>query len=417
MEKLRVHSGHKLHGKIQICSSKNALLPILAGSVLCPQTVMLKSVPNFLDIEKMLNILRSLGMSISKFDENVCIDGKDADRFFVSHELGRDIRGSIIILGALLARFKKAVISYPGGCNIGSRPIDIHLKGLKALGAQITEEHGYLYCDGSKMHSSYFEFEKQSVGATENLILASVHLKGKTILKNCAKEPEIVDLANFLNSMGAKIYGAGTGKITIYGVDCLHGTEYKPIGDRIVAGTYLVATAIAGGKIEICNINPNYLSSVLKKLVCCGCDVETKNGSICITSSARCKALKSITTDVYPKFPTDMQSIFLSLMAVSKGTCIIHEKLFDGRFNQVPDLVKMGAKIQANCNYAKVVGVEKLSGADVVATDLRAGAGLVLAGLNADGYTTIENVHLIDRGYDHIEKDLSLLGAEIERIG
>lgn len=416
MEKLRVHSGHKLFGSIDICLSKNALLPIIAGSILCDGTITLNSVPDFLDIKKMIEVLRSLGVNVTKFENTIFIDSKTADKFFVSHELGKDIRGSIIILGALLSRFKKAIVSYPGGCNIGSRPIDLHLKGLKALGVKITEEHGYLYCNGENMKPTTFQFEKQSVGATENLILASVFLNGKTVLKNCAKEPEIIDLANFLNSMGAKVYGAGTNKITIYGVKKLHETTYTAIGDRIVAGTYLVAVAIAGGIIEVKNINPKFLQNPLKKLSYCGCDVQSTNNSIKIFTSGRCHSLKSITTGVYPKFPTDLQSIYLSLMAVSKGTSIIWEKMFDGRFNQVPDLIKMGAKIQSNCNFAKVVGVEKLSGADVVATDLRAGAGLVLAGLNADGYTTIENVHLIDRGYDHIERDLSLLGAEIERI-
>ncbi len=416
MEKLRVHSGHKLFGSLKACSSKNALLPILAGSVLSEGEVTLYSVPNFIDIQKMIEILKSLGAKVTKFGDIIFIDSKNIDRFFVSHELGKDIRGSIVFLGALISRFKKACVSYPGGCNIGSRPIDLHLKGLKALGVKIVEEHGYLYCDGKDMKPTTFTFEKQSVGATQNLILASVMLNGKTTLKNCAKEPEVVDLANFLNRMGAKVCGAGTSQITIYGVEKLKSVNYQVIGDRIVAGTYLTAAAITGGDVEICNISPKYLFSVLKKLAYCGCNVVTKNDKIRLTATNRCKALQSITTGVFPKFPTDMQSAFLSLMAVSNGRCKIYERLFDGRFKQVPDLVKMGAKIDVNCNFASVFGVEKLSGADVSATDLRAGAGLVLAGLNADGYTTIDNVHYIDRGYDHIERDLSILGAEIERI-
>ena len=416
MEKLRVHSGHKLFGNIKICSSKNALLPILAGSILAQNEVILTDIPNFSDISKMVEILRSLGAGVIKYDSSLSIGTKTIDKFFVSYELGKDIRGSIVFLGALLSKFKKACISYPGGCNIGARPIDLHIKGLKALGVKIVEEHGYLYCDGRDMKPSTFCFEKQSVGATENLMLASVLLSGTTKLVNCAKEPEVVDLANFLNKMGAKIKGAGTNTITIYGVEKLDGITYKVIGDRIVAGTYLVATAICGGNVEICNIEPKFLTSVTKKLCYCGCNIDIKNDKIRLSAEARCKALKSITTGVYPKFPTDMQSAFLSLMTVSKGNSIIYERLFDGRFKQVPDLIKMGAKIQTNCNYAKVCGVERLSGADVSATDLRAGAGLVLAGLVADGYTTIDNVHYIDRGYDHIEKDLSLLGAEIERI-
>ena len=416
MSKLKVKSGHKLYGSIDICSSKNAILPILAGCALCDGEVTLFNVPNFSDIKKMCAILRSLGAGIIEFENTLSINCKSINKHIISNELGGEIRASIIFLGATLARVKKCVIGQPGGCLIGSRPIDLHIAGLKQLGVKIIEEHGYLYCDGSDMHSGTIEFEKQSVGATENLMLASVFLNGKTVLKNCAKEPEILDLANFLNSMGAKICGAGTSVITIYGVNKLHSTEYLPIGDRIVAGTYLVATAICGGNVEICNINPNHLTCVLKKLSYCGCNVSIKNDKINISADKRCNALKSITTGVYPKFPTDLQSVFLSLMAVSKGNCIIHENLFDGRFKQVPELLKMGAKIDVFCNMAKISGVEKLSGADVSATDLRAGAGLVIAGLNADGYTTIDNVHYIDRGYDHIERDLSLLGAEIERL-
>ena len=416
VEKFKVHSGHKLSGKINICSSKNALLPIMAGAIICDGVVELKSIPSFLDIKKMEKILLSLGAKIFYDSTNLIVYASCIDKHFVSYELGKDIRGSIIILGALLSKFKKAIVSYPGGCNIGSRPIDLHIKALKDLGVKITEEHGYLICDGQNMKPTTIKFEKQSVGATENIILASILLNGKTTLIYPAKEPEIVDLANFLNSMGAKIKGAGTNKIIIEGVKKLNSTKYKVIGDRIIAGTYLVATAMTGGNVEICNINPEHIKSIVKKLSYCGCNIDVKNDKIKLSANARCKALRSITTGTYPKFPTDMQSCFLSLMTTAKGCCEIREKLFDGRFKQVPELVKMGADITAYCNYAKIKGVEKLSGANVIATDLRAGAGLVLCGLVADGYTTIENIELIDRGYDHIETDLQNLGAEIERV-
>ena len=416
MEKLRVHSGHKLNGTISVSSSKNAILPMLAGSVLCGEDVTLFNIPNFSDIGKMCEILTSLGGNIVKVGDTLHINNRDLNKFCVSYELGKDIRASIIFLGAILGRFKRCVIGEPGGCMIGSRPIDLHLKGLEAFGVNIKEEHGYLFCDSTNSKPCTFKFEKQSVGATENLMLFAVLQNGKTTLLNTAKEPEIVDLANFLNSMGAKIYGAGTNKIVIYGVPKLHGTNWKPIGDRIIAGTYLVGTAMAGGSVEICNINPKHLAIVLKKLRTSGCNLVVKNDRILLSAESRCKSLKSLTTGVYPKFPTDMQSVFLSLMSISNGSCLIKENLFDGRFKQVPELLKMGANIELFCNMAKVKGVEKLSGADVVATDLRAGASLVLAGLVADGYTTIDNVHYIDRGYDHIERDLSLLGAEIERI-
>lgn len=416
MEKLRVFSGKKLRGKIDIISSKNALLPMLAGSLLAGGDVVFEDVPNLIDISKMCSILQSLGAKTQKTGNLLCISTQNADKYLIGNELGKDLRGSVIFLGALLSKFRHAVVCYPGGCNIGSRPIDLHLKGLRALGVEIVEKHGYLYCNGDNMKPATFAFEKQSVGATENLILASVMLDGTTTLKNCAKEPEIVDFANFLNSMGACVKGAGTSEIVIVGKKHLHATKYRAIGDRIVAGTYMVATAMAGGDVEICNINPNHLLNVSKKLAFCGCNVRAKNDRIFVSANGRCKALKSITTGVFPKFPTDLQSAFLSLMTVSKGKCKIFERIFDGRFKQVPYLIKMGAKIDVVCNCAIVEGVQKLSGADVTATDLRAGAGLVLCGLVADGYTTIDNVHLIDRGYDHIERDLQMLGADIERL-
>lgn len=416
MQKLKVHSGNKLFGSIDICSSKNAILPILAGSIVCNDVVTLNKIPNFSDINKMCEILQSIGAKVTKQNNILQINGSYCDKYLVSNLLGKDLRASILLLGTLLSKFKYAVVGYPGGCNIGSRPIDLTINGLKALGVKITEEHGYLYCDGKNMKPATVCFSKKSVGATENLILASVLLKGKTVLQNVAKEPEITDLANFLNSMGAKIFGAGTSQITIYGVDKLCGTNYIPIADRIIAGTYMVAVAMTGGSVEFCNINPEHLKIVLKKLAVCGCNFDIKNDKIKISANDRCKSLKSITTGTYPKFATDLQSAFLSLQTISKGKCVITENLFEGRFKQVPELIKMGADISVVCNMATVKGVKQLSGADVTATDLRAGAGLVLCGLVADGYTTIYDIHHIDRGYDHIEVDLSKLGADIERI-
>ena len=416
MDKLRVFGGKKLFGSVDICTSKNALLPILAGSVLCNGAIVLDKVPNFSDIEKCLTILKSLGAGIIQCDDTIQIDAKNVDKQYIDYNLGKDIRASILFAGSLLAKFKKAVVCKPGGCNIGARPVDLHIAGLKALGVKIEEKHGYFFCDGSNMKSGVVEFAKQSVGATENIMLASVFLNGKTTIKNCAKEPEVVDLANFLNKMGAKIFGAGTSKITIYGVKKLVGTEYTAIPDRIVAGTYLTGTAIAGGHVEICHILPKHIESITKKLLLCGCKLDIKGDKIKISAENRCKSPHSLTTGVYPKFATDMQSIFLPLLATSKGTCVVKEKIFETRFKCASELVKMGANIQTFCDKAVVHGVKKLSGANVVASDLRAGAGLVLAGLVADGYTTIENVHYIDRGYPKIETDLKKLGADIERI-
>lgn len=416
MDKLRVFGGKKLFGSVDICTSKNALLPILAGCVLSDGIVELNNVPNFSDIEKSLDILKSLGAGVIRFDDNVQIDATNIDRQYIDYNLGKDIRASILYAGSLLAKFKKAVVCKPGGCNIGARPVDLHIAGLKALGVKIEENHGYLFCDGSNMKSGVVEFAKQSVGATENIMLASVFLNGKTTIKNCAKEPEIVDLANFLNKMGAKIFGAGTSKITILGTDKLHGINYTAIPDRIVAGTFMVAAAITGGNVEICHVLPKHVESITKKLLFCGCKLDIKSDRIKISAEKRCKSPKSLTTGVYPKFPTDMQSIFLPLLATSKGTCVVKEKIFETRFKCAGELTKMGANIQTFCDKAVVHGVKNLSGANVVASDLRAGAGLVLAGLVADGYTTVENVNYIDRGYPKIETDLQKLGAEIERI-
>lgn len=416
MDKLRVFGGNKLFGSINVCTSKNALLPILAGSLICDGIVELNKVPDFLDIEKCLDILKNLGAGIIRYDELVQIDARSIDKQYIDYALGKDIRASILFAGALLAKFKKAVVCKPGGCNIGARPVDLHIAGLKALGVKIEEKHGYLFCDGANMKSSVVEFAKQSVGATENIMLASVLLNGKTIIKNPAKEPEIVDLANFLNKMGAKIFGAGTNKITIFGVNKLKSTNYTAIPDRIVAGTYLVATASAGGNVEICHILPKHIESITKKLLRCGCQLDIKGDKIKISAEKRCKSPKSLTTGVYPKFPTDMQSVFLPLLATSQGTCVVKEKIFETRFKCASELAKMGANIHTYCDKAVVRGVKKLSGANVVAPDLRAGAGLVIAGLVADGYTTIENVHYIDRGYPKIENDLQKLGADIVRI-
>ena len=416
MEKLRIFGGRKLCGSVDICTSKNALLPILAGAILCDGIVTLQDVPDLVDIAKCVGILQGLGAGVIRFGSILQIDARQVDKSVVTFALGKDIRASILFAGALLSKFQKCKASYPGGCNIGARPIDLHIKGFQTLGVKTSEEHGYLVCDGSQMHSGIVEFSKVSVGATENLMLASVFLPGKTVLKNVAKEPEIVDLANFLNKMGAKIFGAGTNRITIYGVKKLNGTTYRPIPDRIVAGTYLVAGAISGGEVEICHILPKHVESITKKLARCGCNVTVKNDKILLSAKDRCLAPTLVTTGVYPKFPTDMQSIFLPLLAVSKGRCIVKERIFENRFRIVPELIKMGAKIDLQCGKAVVNGVPKLSGADVVATDLRAGAGLVLAGLSANGYTTVEDVYHIDRGYPKIENGLLALGAEIERM-
>ena len=319
------------------------------------------------------------------------------------------------MLGSLLTKFKKALVAYPGGCNIGTRPIDLHLKGLRSLGVKIDEKHGFIDCDGSNMKAGFVHLDFPSVGATENLMMACVKLKGKSVIYNAAKEPEIIDLQNFINSMGGKISGAGTSTITIIGVDHLHSTNYTPISDRIVAGTYLIACAMTGGHIKLKNTIPEHNLAVITKLKQSGCDVDLFENEIEIKSSGKLKSC-AIETQPYPGFPTDLQNQMLALQTISKGTGIIVENLFETRFKIYGELTKMGADITIRDRMALIKGVDKLYGATVTASDLRGGAALVIAGLSASGYTTVEDIYHIDRGYKNMENDLNILGAEIKRI-
>lgn len=416
MEKFFIVGGKKLKGKLVIKGAKNAILPIMAGSILCGEKVVLNNVPNLSDIDAMCEILTHLGCKVEQKNGQVIIDSSTLNKFSVPSELTNKLRASIFLLGPLVSIAKKVAMSYPGGCNIGNRPIDIHLLGLKQFGIDIEEKHGYIYCDASHKHAGEFTLRFASVGATENLMMSAVFTSGKTIINNCAKEPEIVDLQNFLNQMGAKISGAGTHQIVVEGVDRLHGTEYSPIGDRIVAGTYILTTIATGGDVELSNINPEHLTSLIDNLKLIGCIIETKSDRIRVQSNGRVKSIPFIETNPYPDFPTDLQAQLMALECVSDGASVLVENMFETRFKHVPQLIKMGAKIVVKNNIAIIQGVEHLFGAEVSATDLRAGASLIIAGLCASGYTTIDNIHHIDRGYDHIEKDLQLLGADIKRI-
>lgn len=415
-EKLLIMGGHQLNGKIKVDGSKNAFLPILAGVVLCDGEIVLENYVNLSDLEAMRDILHCLGVQTKSDDSKLYISTKNIENNKISHELTQKVRASIFILGALLGRFKSAVIAYPGGCKIGARPIDIHLKSFRSLGVKIVEKHGYIYCNGENLKPSKVILDFPSVGATESLMMCACLLNGETILRNVAKEPEIVDLQNFLNLMGAKIYGAGTDCIKIYGVKKLHGGRYKVMTDRIVAGTYLLATAICGGNIEIEDTNARHNESLISFLKQTACKIETYDDKIKLKVAKRLFSIDKIETMPYPFFPTDLQPQMMVLQSVSKGVGIIQENLFENRFGIAGELKKMGADIVIKGRTALIKGVDKLYGADVSSSDLRAGAGLVLAGMKAEGYTTIHNVDFIDRGYEKIEEKYSLLGADIKRL-
>ena len=415
MENLYIKGGRELQGSLEIVSAKNALLPILAGSLISGKKVVVKKVALFSDVIYMTKILESLGSRVVVESDALVIDTSMADKIVVKDEFTKKVRSSIFMLGPLLSRFKKAKVAYPGGCNIGNRPIDLHIKGLKSLNVKIEEKYGYIYCDGRNMKAGEVHLDFASVGATENIMMASVGLKGQTIIYNAAKEPEIEDLQNFLNCMGCKISGAGTSTIVINGVDKFVPCEYTPMTDRIVAGTYMLAGAMCGGDILLTGVKKEHNLALINKLKHTGISVKCKVNSIEVLSKGRPKSISMIDTQPYPGFPTDLQNQILAMQTVSRGTSIIIENLFESRFKICNELSRMGANITIKDRMAIVSGVQKLYGASVVASDLRGGAGLVLAGLVADGYTTIDDIYHIDRGYLSIEEDLCKLNAEIKR--
>lgn len=414
MDSFYIEGGNQLNGECSISCAKNAMLPILAGSILCDDDLLIKNCAMYSDVNYMLKILEQVGCYVKIIDKDIYINPIDADKYSIDEEYMKKIRSSIFMLGPLLARFRKAKVSYPGGCNIGLRPIDLHLKGLRDLNVRIIERHGYIYCDGSSMQAGDVHLDFPSVGATENIIMASIFLKGTTTIQNAAKEPEIADLCNFLNSMGAKIMGGGTSVIRVEGVDSLHTTSYTPISDRIIAGTYMIAVGMTGGKVLLRNANAEHNLSLINKLKQSGISVAAKNNCVHIKSNSKPRSV-NFETMPYPGFPTDLQSQALTLQTISKGTSVISENLFETRYKICTELIKMGADIKLKDKTAIIKGVPKLYGASVTATDLRGGAGLVLAGLKAEGYTTIFDVYHIDRGYYCIENDLTALGACIVR--
>ena len=417
MEKLLIRGGNQLSGKITCSGAKNAALPMIASTILSDEKVTLRNLPYLQDITTMFELLGSMGSDII-LDENMnfTIFSKDLKDTEARYELVKTMRASILVLGPLVAKYGKAKIALPGGCAIGSRPVNYHLDSLQKMGAKIKLKNGYIEASAKKLKGTEIKFDGITVTGTENIMMAAALAEGKTTLTNVAKEPEIIDLANMLNSMGAKTNGAGSDRITIEGVDNLSGTNFEIPADRIEAGTYLAAAAVTKGDITIEGINPNRLMKVIDKLKDAGADIEYQNNAISICMNKDVPNPVDITTAPFPEFPTDMQAQFSVINAISNGTANIYETVFENRFMHILELNRMGCDISVNGNHAIIKGVKSLSGAEVMATDLRASASLILAGLCAKGETIVDRIYHIDRGYERIEEKLNYLGANIVRL-
>ena len=417
MEKLLIKGGASLKGEISCSGAKNAALPMIAATILSDEDIILKNLPYLQDITTMFELLGSMGADIL-LNENMdfTIATNNLKEKEARYELVKTMRASILVLGPLVAKYGEAKIALPGGCAIGSRPVNYHLDALEQLGATITLKNGYIEASAKKLIGSKIKFDGITVTGTENIMMAACLAEGTTILTNVAKEPEIIDLAEFLNKMGAKISGAGSDEITIEGVERLYGTEHSIPADRIEAGTYLVAAAVTNGEIKINGINPNRLIKVLDKLIETGAKVETSEDSISLIMNKDKPKPVDITTAPFPEFPTDMQAQFSVINALANGVSNIYETVFENRFMHVQELNRMGCNIQINGNQAIIEGVDSLYGAEVMATDLRASASLILAGLCAKGETKVDRIYHIDRGYERIEEKLNYLGANIIRL-
>tara|TARA_B100000900_G_scaffold117324_1_gene98807 strand:- start:3347 stop:4603 length:1257 start_codon:yes stop_codon:yes gene_type:complete len=416
MEKLLISGGNPLRGEVKISGAKNSVLPILAASLLCEDDLVIGNVPHLQDVTTTISLLTEMGANLS-IDEKmkVSVNAASVRKFYAPYEMVKTMRASILVLGPLLAHFGEAKVSLPGGCAIGSRPVNLHIEGLKAMGANIKVEDGYIFAKAKKLKGAKITLPIATVTGTENLMMAAVLANGKTFIKNAAKEPEIIDLANCLRLMGAQIEGDGTSSIIVNGVKELKGCNYDVLPDRIETATFLVAAAITKGKLTLTHTRPDTLKIIIEKLKKAGAEISIKNDIINIEVNKQLNSV-NITTNPYPDFPTDMQAQFIALNSISKGKSKVVESVFENRFMHVQELVRMGANIDINGNIAIIDGVKSLKGAPVMATDLRASASLILAGLVAKGETVVDRIYHIDRGYECIEEKLTKLGANIKRL-
>ncbi|MCI8861035.1 MAG: UDP-N-acetylglucosamine 1-carboxyvinyltransferase [Lachnospiraceae bacterium] len=416
MDQYVIKGGNPLVGEVEIGGAKNAALAILAAAIMTDETVVVENLPNVRDTNVLLQAMEEIGAQVERIDcHTVKINSSGIGRYSVDYEYIKRIRASYYLLGAMLGKYKRAEVPLPGGCNIGSRPIDQHLKGFKALGADVKIEYGFIVAEAEHLRGSHIYLDVVSVGATINIMMAASMAEGNTVIENAAKEPHVVDVANFLNSMGANIKGAGTDVIRIKGVERLHATEYSIIPDQIEAGTFMFAAAVTMGDVTVKNVIPKHLEATTSKLLEIGCEIEELDDAVRVVCA---KGLKptNVKTLPYPGFPTDMQPQITVALALAKGTSIVTESIFENRFKYVDELARMGANIKVEGNTAIIDGVGQYTGAQISSPDLRAGAALVLAGLAADGFTVVEDVHFIERGYECFEEKLRSLGAMIERV-
>jgi UDP-N-acetylglucosamine 1-carboxyvinyltransferase len=415
MKSIIINGGRKLEGEVTISGAKNAALPIIAASLLCEGEHRIANVPNLVDVKTLARIMRNMGVTAELNDHSAVIDSSRLANPEAPYDLVRTMRASVLVLGPLVARFGKARVSLPGGCAIGARPVNLHIMGLQKMGAAVEIEHGYVIAQAKRLKGAQIYFDMVTVTGTENLMMAAALADGETVLENAAREPEVVDLAQALIQMGAKIEGAGTDVIRIQGVEKLKPMNYRVLPDRIETGTFVIAAAITGGNVLIKDCTPGHLDALLSKVTEAGAEVKPGKGTLSVKGNGNIRPV-DIKTLPHPGFPTDMQAQFMSLMALAGGTSVINETIFENRFTHVAELRRMGADIVIEGRSAVVKGVPKLSGAPVMATDLRASASLILAGLAAEGQTTVSRIYHLDRGYDSIEEKLSGLGADIKRV-
>jgi UDP-N-acetylglucosamine 1-carboxyvinyltransferase len=413
VEKYIINGGNRLTGELSISGAKNAVLPILAATVISGNKSTISNIPNLRDVQIMKDILLTLGCTVEHEGNTITVDSKPLDKIIVPEELVGEMRSSIILMGAMLSRTGEVIISYPGGCEIGPRPIDLHLKAIRDMGAEIEESHGHLYCKATKLKGAEIQLDYPSVGATENIILAGVRAEGTTIIRNAAREPEIIDLQSYLNKAGAKVSGAGTSVITIEGVEEFKDVNHNIISDRIVAGTIMTAAAITGGDIIINNIVVDHVLSIIAKLREAGVIIYTNGNSMKVMGPRKINSIEMLQTLPYPGFPTDMQAQMVALLSVANGTSVISETVFENRFKHAEELSRMGANIKTFGKVAVIKGVKELTGARTTAKDLRGGAALVLAGLVAKGTTEVHDIYHIERGYENLHLILQKLGGDI----